>query len=184
MPVTPTQYPAAHDPPAQHCVPSSAQRWLRSWTRSGAGRGCDLRAKLCASPRGRGCVQHSVSPTAPPRAGWQPGRAGAALRCAQVCRQCWFASRRALASPQDANPLRQGWVLPRVGAGRCTRQRPAPTWAANSAQPLYSGGFLPLLGVGQSCKAWGGHCCSLGATPCHPPSSPHGMGTPARPVGS
>lgn len=106
MPVRPTQHPPAHNPPAQHCVPSSAQRWLHSWTRSGAGRGCDLRAQLCANPRGSGCGQCSVSPHGLPSAGWQPGRAGAALRSAQLCRQRPFASRRArhLCQPPGCQP--------------------------------------------------------------------------------
>lgn len=51
VPVRPpsTHLPITYLPSTR--VPSSAQRWLQSWTRSGAGRGRDLRAKLCANPR-------------------------------------------------------------------------------------------------------------------------------------
>lgn len=136
-----THLPITHLPST--CVPGSAQRWLRSWTRSGAAQGRDLRAKLCAKPRGRGCVQRCGSPPGCPGLDGsqaEQGQRSGVLSCAASA-ALLPAEPGTFAGPQDATLLRHGRVLPHVGAGRWMRQRPAPTWRANSAEPLFLGGL-------------------------------------------
>lgn len=90
-------------------------------------------------------------PHRPPSAGWQPDRAGAALRCAQLCRQCRFASCRAR---HPCQPLGCQPPASQLGPAPCGRRALDPTAPGSHlgcklSRTTFPGGSPPLLIPGE-----------------------------------
>lgn len=90
-------------------------------------------------------------PHRPPSAGWQPDRAGAALRCAQLCRQCRFASCRAR---HPCQPLGCQPPASQLGPAPCGRRALDPTAPGSHlgcklSRTTFPGGSPPLLVPGE-----------------------------------